>query len=149
MGEDLLPIAFPALFVALWSAISVGLARAGGWHALAQHYASTGSFAGRRFRFCSGRLARGISYNGALIAGADPFGLYLAVWPIIRLGHPPLFVPWAEVSAVSEAHSLIPVVALTFACAPETRMRITRRLAEKLSAETRGGFRIDDSAQVG
>jgi hypothetical protein len=147
--EDLFLVAFPVLFLAMWTTITVGLARAGGWHALAQQYAATGSFAGRRFRFCSARLGRGVSYNGVLIAGADPFGLYLAVWPFFRLGHHPLFVHWTEVHAVGEASSLIPVVVMTFARAPGTRMRITRRLAEKLAAETRGGFRIDDPAHVG
>ena len=142
MSEELFQLAFPLLFVVMWTAVSFGLARAGGWHTLAQHYAATGSFAGRRYRFCSARFGRGVGYNGALIAGADPFGLYLAVWPIFRMGHHPLFVPWTEVSAVAEASSLIPVVAMTFARARGTQVRITRRLAEKLATESRGGFRI-------
>ncbi len=142
MSEELFRFAFPVLFVAMWVAISVGLARAGGWHAVAQHYASTGSFEGKRFRFCSGRFGRVVGYNGALITDADPFGLYLAVWPIFRIGHCPLFVPWTELTAVVEASPLVPVVAMSFARAPGTQVRITRRLAEKLAGESRGGFRI-------
>jgi hypothetical protein len=33
-----------------------------------------------------------------LTVGADPSGLYLSVMFLFRIGHPPLFLPWHEVS---------------------------------------------------
>ena len=47
-------------------------------------------------------INRWVGYKGALKVGTAPQGLYLAVWPILRLGHPPLLIPWAEISGSGE-----------------------------------------------
>ena len=41
-------------------------------------------------------------YNGVLTVGVNPAGLYLAVMPLFRPGHPPLFIPWPDVTVGSE-----------------------------------------------
>lgn len=81
-----------------WWFVTWTVARLGGWHALA-----------RDFRVAS-RPREGIyewintgdvgtlgSYRGCLIVGVTPGGLYLAVWPLVRPGHPPLLIPWGAV----------------------------------------------------
>ncbi len=40
----------------------------------------------------------GANYNNCLIIGADPTGLYLSTLFFRRIGHPPLFIPWPEIS---------------------------------------------------
>ncbi len=40
----------------------------------------------------------GANYNNCLTIGADPSGLYLTLLFLFRIGHPPLFIPWSEIS---------------------------------------------------
>lgn len=40
----------------------------------------------------------GANYNNCLTIGGDPAGLYLSPLFFFRIGHPPLFVPWTEIS---------------------------------------------------
>ena len=119
------------------------LAHLGGWHRLARRYAARSAFVGRRFRFQSLQLRGWCGYNGCVRAGADPFHLFLALWPILRPGHAPLLIPWSDVSAHAEPGRFVRVVVLHFAAEPGVAMRISERLARKLAAETRGAFRID------
>jgi hypothetical protein len=37
-------------------------------------------------------------YGNCLTVGANEDGLYLATFPLFPLGHPPLLIPWDEVS---------------------------------------------------
>lgn len=54
---------------------------------------------------------------------------------LFRLGHPPLFIPWDDISA-SEGHLLFfRYVDLTFRRAPGTRLRLRKRLADKVRTE--------------
>jgi hypothetical protein len=39
--------------------------------------------------------------------GSDETGLYLSVFPIFRPGHPPLLIPWSEITVVSGEKGLI------------------------------------------
>ncbi len=43
----------------------------------------------------------GTNYNNCLVIAADPTGLYLATVFFFRIGHPPLFIPWTEISFLS------------------------------------------------
>jgi hypothetical protein len=131
-----------ALLVSLWVSITLALAHLGGWRSLAREYRATSGFGGRRFHFQSARLGGWVGYNGSLTAGSDVFGLHLSVWSIFRMGHPPLLIPWQEVSVSIEKHRWISVAVLTFARNPGITVRITRHLAEKLAGESRGRFAL-------
>ena len=44
-------------------------------------------------------MMRGLAhYRNCLVIGANPAGLYLAVFLPFRVAHPPLFIPWNEVT---------------------------------------------------
>ena len=92
------PELFFAAFVGLWIGVSLSVARLGGWATLATFYCFSGSFNGDCWRFQSGELRWKIGYNNGLTVGANPTGLYLSVFFLFRLGHPDLFVPWADIS---------------------------------------------------
>lgn len=47
------------------------------------------------------------NYNNCVNFGADQTGLYMAVFPLFRFGHPPLFIPWSEIQVVSGNQGLI------------------------------------------
>ncbi len=40
----------------------------------------------------------GANYNNCLTIGVDTAGLYLSPLFFFRIGHPPLFIPWTEIS---------------------------------------------------
>ncbi len=87
-----------------------------------------------------------MGYNGSLTAGANQFGLHLSVWPIFRIGHPPLFLPWSDVTVAFEKRRWITVVLLRFSRSPTTSVRMTLGLAERLAAESGGSFRLEAAA---
>lgn len=128
-----------AVFAAAFCVISLAcllLSRFGGWGALARRYAAEVPFQGRRLHFQFAQLGGWVGYNGALTTGADPTGLFLAVWPLFRLGHPPLFVPWDEIRASREQRFFGDVVALRFAAEPGAVVRISQRLADRLARDS-------------
>ncbi len=131
-----------ALFVGLWCGICLGLAYAGGWQALARVYPDSPRSEGRRFHFCSARVGAWVSYNSSLSVGANAWGVRLAVWPIFRPGHPPLFIPWNEISSGLERLLGMRLVVLSFAQTPTTRVRISYGLAKKLARESGGSFQL-------
>ncbi len=48
-----------------------------------------------------------VHFASALSVGADESGLYLAVFALFRLWHPPLLIPWSEVSIIPRQRGLI------------------------------------------
>ncbi len=81
--------------------------RANGWRLLAQTYAHNGGFSGQRWYFGDvlfkrrGGLLYGWRYGAygiALVMGASSEGLYMAMIPPFRLGHPSILVPWVDVN---------------------------------------------------
>ena len=127
---------------AAWSLTCAGLAYFAGWRSLAQEYPASSPFRGRRFHFCSAQFAGWVGYNGSFTPGADRTGLFIAVWPVFRLFHPPMLVPWSEIQVSVEKGRWLTVVLLTFARVPSARVRITLRLAKRLAAESAGSFRV-------
>jgi hypothetical protein len=130
------------LGVVAWSLTCAVLAHFAGWRALAREYPASSPFRGRRFHFCSAQFAAWVGYNGSFTPGADRTGLFVAVWPIFRICHPPLLVPWSEIQVSVEKSRWFTVVLITFARVPSARVRITLRLAKRLAAESAGCFRV-------
>lgn len=108
-----------------------------GWSQLATvyaHDAEEGSdFSGSWIRFQSFGFRRGPGYNGAARFGAGERGLFLVVWPLVRIAHPPLFFPWEDLSAVRRKAWWVERVDISFAKVPRVEMRITVGLARKLA----------------
>ena len=88
-------------FVGFWCFICLVLSRAGGWAALATTFPATYVPDGRPLRFQTGKVGH-ISYGNCLTMRISAQGLYLAVFPIFRLGHPPLLIPWQQFHDLQE-----------------------------------------------
>lgn len=157
MGEDggaggiawLAPLGAGLLFVALWVAIFQGLARLGGWRELAAAYPPlgiTGAGLGERLRMRSLQLRRGTNYNNCVTLTAGPSSLRLSLPWLFAWGHPPIEVPWAEITAEPGRALFFPVVTLRCARAPAVPVRMTRRLAETLARASGGQLRLPDAA---
>lgn len=128
---------FPfVLFATLALFIMPLVAKTSGWSALAKCYAAQGTFSGDTFRFRSAQFRGHSNYGNCLTFGTDPFGLYISVFLLFRLGHTPLYVPWNEVRVREVRAWLSPAVELHFEKAPQVTVRISRRLAESLLERT-------------
>jgi hypothetical protein len=92
------PLAFIPLFILFWCAILSLIAVLSGWATLAQRFRLTATFAGPTWAFQSARMRWNSHYGSCLNVSADATGLKLSVLFLFRPGHPPLFVPWSEIS---------------------------------------------------
>lgn len=121
------------LAVAVWVAILNVLARVGGWATLAEVYPAAGLFEGDRWWFQSAQLRWRVNYGGVLTVGANPRGLYLSVLLPFRIGHPPLFIPWTDIS-INERKGLgASYFEFRFRRAPGIPVRVMERLGRRMA----------------
>lgn len=91
---------FFVFFIALWCSITFLISIFSGWHSLAQKFRCTREFPRDTWTFCSAYMRFFSHYGTILTFGADPSGLYISIFPAFRLGHPPLLIPWSEVTVI-------------------------------------------------
>lgn len=119
--------------VGIWIGIGLFVARVGGWATLATVYEYSGEFRGESLRFQSARMRWGTNYGSCLTVGANPRGLYLAVFFIFRIGHPPLLIPWPDISISEQKARWFNYVMLQFRRAPSIPLLISEPLAHWLA----------------
>jgi hypothetical protein len=127
--------AYPILLAAVWVVATQILSVAGGWRQLAEVYPAPRPPIGKPMRFQSAQLRWGTNYNGCLDFVADVDGLHVSILLPFRLGHPPLFFPWSEITYEERPSRLLSSVELRFARAPQLTMTIPKGLAERLLQE--------------
>ncbi len=113
-------------FAAFWSLV-VWLISLFGWARLAEQYRDFDNYQGRKLRGKSGRFG-GTSYSGVLIFGADFTGMYLAVSPFFRIGHPALFIPWNDIQMEEQQRIFMTYTTLTFAQVPKVKLAVPSRV---------------------
>jgi hypothetical protein len=101
------PPFFFVFFAAMWVSVLYLIAMVSGWYELSKHFRFKGIFYGESFPFRSARMRFYVHFGNCLTVGADQSGLYLSVFPIFRIGHPPLLIPWSEVVVISGETGLI------------------------------------------
>jgi hypothetical protein len=122
------------------------ISHVGGWASLAERYRMTEPFSGRQWKFQCGQMRYWTQYNNCLIVGADPRGLYLSIlWPL-RLAHPPLFVPWREISRTSKKFLWVQYVELRLGSESTIPFRISYTLAQKLKEAAGASWPIEAKA---
>ena len=89
-------VLFPFFFVGMWCAICLTLSKMGGWRRLAESFPARDQPSGKRFFMQGGKVGQ-VTYRGCLTLYTSPRGLYLSVWLLFRLGHPPVFIPWGDI----------------------------------------------------
>lgn len=132
----LLPLLlFPPAFIGMWAFVCWIIAQAGGWSRLAQSYLSQSEFTGRKWTLQFGRM--GLSrYRGVLTVGANREGVFLDVMPLFRVGHPPLFIPWHDITIGEDTEwMMLSYVVFTFAKSPGVKLRLLRGLGDEVMAE--------------
>ena len=93
------PPLFVVLLAATWALTLQVLGMMSGWAILSKPFRFAGSFYGEAWPFRSARMRFLVHYGNCVTVGVDESGLYPAVFPIFRVGHPPLLIPWSEVSS--------------------------------------------------
>ena len=92
------PLLFLAIFAVVMIATSYGTAAITGWSTLARVYPSEGGLLGARvWHGQSARMRYRTRYNRGVNIAANHHGIELSVFFLIRLGHPPLFIPWSDI----------------------------------------------------
>jgi hypothetical protein len=92
---------WPALFLpSMWILVSWILSRVGGWSLLARVYLAQDSMAldGESWRFQSIQMRWATNYGNCVTVKANPLGLGFSVLWLLRIGHPPLLIPWSDIT---------------------------------------------------
>jgi hypothetical protein len=131
-----LPYAYPVLiFIFGWIAVSILIAQLSGWARLARHYRDDAPLDGSRFHFQSAGMRFGTNYSGCLTVGVNRKGIHLAVWFLFRFGHPPLVIPWRDITMTERKRFFMQQVVFRFARCPSIPLFISKRLADKIATE--------------
>ncbi len=131
---------FILFFAAFWCGIVALISSMSGWRELSRIYRATASPDGKRFWFQSASMRRGTNYGNCLILWVNPNGIYLSLFIPFRIGHPPLFIPWPDVSMKEkQAFFFFKQVELRFSKCPSIPFVISRRLMSRIS-NTLGGI---------
>ena len=129
------------IFIFCWIALSILIAQLSGWARLARHYRDDAPLDGVRFRFQSAGMRYGTNYSGCLTVGVNRKGFYLAVWFLFRFGHPPLVVPWRDITMTEHKRFFIQQVVLRFDRCPNIPFIISKSLVDRIT-KARGDANI-------
>jgi len=123
------------IFPFFWCAVLWLIGQLSGWSLLAQKFRLTSSFPGECWSWQSARMRWGANYGSCLTAGADATGLYLRVMIFFRAGHPPLLLPWHEISVRKRGKTVFfRYVELSLGREEQIAFRISGRLADRIQA---------------
>jgi hypothetical protein len=130
--EMLLAAVIPAL-LGLWSLILYSVARASGWRQLARSYRCSAPITGISWRWQSAEMRWSCNYGNCLRVTVNEEGLHLVPMLPYRIAHPPLFIPWADLS-IRQRHTTLGFEKVTFAVAREANviLRVSGRLVTKI-----------------
>lgn len=135
MSVNLLnPILIPLYFAGFWIFISFLISLIGGWHELARVYAAEQPFEGEGWSMQDAGLRFFTSYHNVLKIGANADGFYMAVFPLFRVGHPPLFIPWRDISIQKAKSFWVPVYKFEFRQVPSVPLRLREKLGKKVQS---------------
>jgi len=126
-------IFFFLLFGALWVLIFYLFARVGGWGRLAKQYREVEKTEGEKFRFQNAMLnyAR---YRSGVTFVVNRRGLGLSMPIFMRMGHPPLFIPWNEITVKDvEKKFFGQCYEITASRCPDVSLKIETHLARRIS----------------
>jgi hypothetical protein len=132
-------------FIGLWMAVLVILSHIGGWASLADQYRCTEPFEGSRWNFERGQFRWIAGYNNCLTMGADPRGLFLGIFPLFRVAHPPLFIPWREISVSRKKIFRVKYVRLLLGNELKIPLTISEPLAQKLQAAAGSSWPVEST----
>lgn len=109
------------------------IARVSGWTTLSMQYPASEPISGTRWHGQSAELARNCNYGGCVTFWANERGFGLVPFFLFRFQHPPLFIPWRDVSVQHRRWWVFEFVRLEVGRSPPLPITISPRLAKRLS----------------
>jgi hypothetical protein len=137
------PIFIPFYFAGWFVFVFYWIALTSGWRLLAQRFRLQGTFTGEKWTRQSVHFRTFAQYNRVLIVGADRTGLFIAPMFILRPWHPPLFVPWNEISAPQTIRRFFfTFIELRLGRSEQIPFRISPTLAAEVEAAAGAGWPV-------
>jgi len=127
------PVFWVVLSLVLWLLMNYLVSRLTGWGRIAVHYRSDGRIPGRIWRFQTITTRWGMGYKGSTNVGADSRGLYIFFGFFFRFGHPPIFVPWNDITITEKQVIKSKMLELRFRNTRDLPVRIDARLGASLA----------------
>lgn len=99
-------VMFLPAFAVFWCLVIYLISRIGGWASLAEDFSTARPPPpeGETFSWTSGKVNFFSNYNNSLVANVSRSGLYVTPWTPFRIGHTPLFIPWAKVHGIIQGY---------------------------------------------
>lgn len=135
MDKDILIVLLVVpLAIAFWCALIFFIGTVGGWRKLSEEFPADMPMEGRRFRGRSVQISWGCNYGGCVTLTASPRGLGISVWPIFRMGHPPMCLPWGDIQVTPEKSWFGTFAVIRMRRGPSTTIRISESLLQEVFA---------------
>jgi len=131
-----------SVFLVLWTLVPIVISYASGWASLASQFRFRDTFSGSRWSWQSAQMRFMMNYNRCLTVGASEQGLYLAMNPLFRLGHPALFIPWNEVSVKPERILFFEGTRFQLGRETPVPLWVRKKLADRLKTAAGKGWPI-------
>jgi hypothetical protein len=128
------PFYIVLFIIFIWLLVTWLISQAGGWAELAHTYRASEPFSGETWSFQSAQMRWLMNYNRALTIGASPAGMYLSIFPLFRVGHPALFIPWQDITIRARKYLWFRIYEFNFREARSVPFRIRESLGKKLEA---------------
>jgi hypothetical protein len=135
------------LFLAIWLVVSVNISHISGWALLAERFRFSGDFSGPRWSWKSAAFRWRTNYNGCLTFGVNEQGLYLRTNVLFSFAHPPLLIPWNEISASRQRRYFFDGVQLELGRAPSVPMWVRKPTADLLKKAAGSAWPPESLAQ--
>ena len=139
---------FPAYFLALWLLVSATISFIGGWTTLAKRFRLSKPFVGQRWARQRGQMRWIVGYGNCLTIGCNSEGLYLATMPLFRFRHPPLLVPWNEISISQRKFLFFRFVRFGLGHELDVSLSLRWKLAERVRREAGDRWPLQPSRRV-
>jgi hypothetical protein len=124
----------------LYLSVSFVISRWSGWATLARRFRTRSKFVGSRWHGQSAQMRWGCNYGACLTVGANSTGIYLSTLPFFPLLHPPLFIPWTEISVPSLSFGS---VGFNLGCETSIPFLVQVDLAERLKRAAGRGYPVE------
>ena len=141
MSDWLTPALICLGFPLVWIGILRFASAVSGWRALAAQYPAREPFSGPIRRFEHIRLGWS-NYQNCVNVGASGEGLYLTLWFLFRPFHPPLFIPWSELSAKVARGWLVNRLELRFNLCPGIILLVSEQLGRQIAADANRAWSV-------
>ena len=131
-------IAFILLFPFMWCGVCLLLSYLGGWHRLARQFKALTRPEGIAHYGQSGSVGI-VAYRSCLTVYTNPDGIFISVWPLFRIAHPTLFIPWTSIFETQEITFFIIRKTRFTAEVPPTTIRLGSFIADAALKNTEQG----------